>query len=118
MVRDSVHNGRSLSVVGVAIIVAAAPVGMAQLRPDRTMRLLIDEGHNNFHTSSGGYAALTRLLRQNDFSVAPHTGGITPDALLNGDVLLTASPLPEPREVLLRKTRKQASRWSGRPRLP
>src|ERR1043165_3859805 len=60
MVRESVPNRSLLVVVGIAIVVAA-PGSMAQFRPDRTIRLLIDEGHNNFHTSSGGYAGLTRL---------------------------------------------------------
>ena len=35
----------------------------------RIGRGLIDEGHHNYHTSTGGYAAYTRLLGRYDLSM-------------------------------------------------
>jgi hypothetical protein len=65
------------------VIVTAAPVivfilATALVRDQRAAaqnrtqlpRVLIDEGHNNYHTSKGGYAAYMRLLRQDGFEVA------------------------------------------------
>lgn len=92
----------ALSLVGVLLLAVAAtssPEARTQSLPNtpRSTLVLIDEAHNNFHTSSGGYAAYARLLRQSGFTVAPLAGAVTADALAGAGVLITASPQSEPR---------------------
>jgi hypothetical protein len=67
----------------------AAPAFAAQPWP----RMAIDEGHNNMHTASGRYAPFARLMERDGFRVDSSAGQITPEALRNVDVFVTANAL-------------------------
>jgi hypothetical protein len=54
-------------------------------------RVLIDQGHDNFHTASGRYAPFAELLRRDGFKVEPNPGAITPEALKGARVLVIAN---------------------------
>ena len=81
----------------------------------RSPRVLVDEGHNNFHTSTGGYATYMRLLRHDGFEVVPLHARITRQALAGGDLLVIVSPLSEPRDTLVRKAQEanEPFEWSA-----
>ena len=103
------------------VLIALISTGVAQTAspqppptPSGTVRVLIDEGHNNFHTSKGGYAAFARLLRQNGFDVTPLTTRNTSHSLVGAGVLISASALLESRETLVQKAREAGEQfeWS------
>jgi len=56
-------------------------------------RILIDEGHLNTHTSSGGYRPFARLMQRDGFVVLPSEGRITADVLRGGEVFVSVNPL-------------------------
>ena len=56
-------------------------------------RLAIDEGHTNVHTAGGRYRPFARLMERDGFRVIPSEGRITPEALRNTDIFVTANPL-------------------------
>jgi hypothetical protein len=56
-------------------------------------RMVIDEGHANLHTRDGRYAPFARLMERDGFRVTSGTGVITPIALRNADVFVTANAL-------------------------
>jgi hypothetical protein len=56
-------------------------------------RLVVDEGHLNTHTSSGGYRAFGRLLQRDGFRVISSQGRITAAALRGADIFVTVNPL-------------------------
>jgi hypothetical protein len=91
------------AVVCAAIVVAVAPQLSSQTPSERTGRVLLDEGHNNFHISTGGYAAYVRLLTQYGFVVNPLKGRISRVALAGYEVFISANGLAEPQGVLARK---------------
>jgi hypothetical protein len=54
----------------------------------------IDEGHNNFHTRTGRYAAFSRLLASDGYRLQSLMDTIITDSSLVGiDVLVIANPL-------------------------
>lgn len=53
--------------------------------------LAFDEGHNNAHSLSGGYAPFGNLLRADGFDVRSHRGTFKPDALRGTDVLVVVN---------------------------
>lgn len=57
--------------------------------------VLIDEGHFNFHTSSGRYSAFADLLRRDGYIVRPSTGTFGSDGWRSGKVLVIANALHE-----------------------
>lgn len=61
--------------------------------PGTGPRVLIDEGHFNFHTVDGRYGAFAGLLRRDGFRVAAHRGRFTAASLQEADVLVIANAL-------------------------
>jgi hypothetical protein len=57
--------------------------------------VLIDEGHFNFHTSSGRYSAFADLLRRDGYIVRPSTGAFGTEGWRSGKVLVIANALHE-----------------------
>ena len=60
---------------------------------ERRPRIAIDEGHHNFHTSSGRYRPFARLMERDGFRVIASPGRITPESLRNVDIFVTANAL-------------------------
>lgn len=60
-------------------------------RAEQGPRVLIDEGHANFHTIGGRYAPFATLLRNDGYRVAPHSGRISRETLAQADVLVIAN---------------------------
>lgn len=60
---------------------------------DRRPRIAIDEGHQNFHTGDGRYRPFGRLMERDGFRVTPVPSRITPEALRNVDIFVTANAL-------------------------
>jgi hypothetical protein len=60
---------------------------------ERRPRIAIDEGHLNVHTSSGRYRPFGRLMERDGFRVTPSPSRITPEALRNVDIFVTANAL-------------------------
>lgn len=58
--------------------------------------VLIDEAHDNFHTSTGRYLPFAELLRRDGFVVAASTTRFTPDVLKAARVLVTANGVAPP----------------------
>ncbi len=56
-------------------------------------RIAIDEGHANVHTADGRYRPFARLMERDGFRVVPSEGRITPEALRNIDIFVTANAL-------------------------
>jgi hypothetical protein len=56
-------------------------------------RIAIDEGHANIHTRTGRYAPFARLMERDGFRVTSSAGVITPVALRNVDIFVTANAL-------------------------
>ena len=65
------------------------PAFAAGARP----RVVVDEGHLNAQTSSGGYRAFARLLQRDGFRVMSSEGRITAAALRGADIFVTVNPL-------------------------
>ena len=62
-------------------------------RSPRWPRIAIDEGHANVHTADGRYRPFARLMERDGFRVVPSEGRITPEALRNVDIFVTANAL-------------------------
>jgi hypothetical protein len=106
-----------LVVIAAAVIAQGANAG--EQREQRT-RVLVDEGHHNFHTTTGSYAGYTRLLQLDQFAVSPLRSSITREVLDAADVLVSASALSEPQGVLRRKAKEQGEpfEWSSTSSMP
>ena len=62
-------------------------------------RVLMDEGHRNFHTASGRYKPFAELLRSDGYVVSSSRGGFTAERLKDADVLVIANAMgPEDHE--------------------
>lgn len=62
-------------------------------------RVCLDEGHDNFHTSTGRYAPFVAVLRADGYRVDAARGPFSGDALARCDVLVVANALhPRNRE--------------------
>ena len=59
----------------------------------RWPRIAIDEGHANVHTADGRYQPFARLMERDGFRVVSNGGRITPEALRNIDIFVTANAL-------------------------
>jgi hypothetical protein len=55
--------------------------------------VLIDEGHNNFHTADGRYLPFARLLRADGYNVAGYKGEFTFPLLKDARILVIANAL-------------------------
>jgi hypothetical protein len=57
--------------------------------------VLIDEGHNNFHTASGRYLAFAALLRMDGYVVRPSVHMFSGETLADADVLVVSNAIDE-----------------------
>ena len=55
--------------------------------------VLIDEGHNNFHTMNGRYKPFADVLRKDGYKVLAHKGLVTKKSLKQADVLVISNAL-------------------------
>lgn len=55
--------------------------------------VLVDEGHNNFHTMNGRYKPFADVLRKDGYKVSPHKGSFTKESLKHVDVLVISNAL-------------------------
>ena len=60
----------------------------------RTVRVLVDEAHGNFHTADGRYRPFAELLRSDGFTVERGQSRFTAEALYGVDVLVIANAEP------------------------
>ena len=65
----------------------------------RTIRVLVDEAHENFHTAGGRYRPFADLLRADGFTVERGHSPFTPAALAGVDVLVVANAEPPDEEA-------------------
>lgn len=77
-----------------SVSLAQAPTGAA--------RILVDEGHHNYHRTDGTLAGLTWILGDLGHEVVPLRGPITAEALHGFHVFLSGNPFPAPREELVK----------------
>ncbi|MFN2317539.1 MAG: PepSY domain-containing protein, partial [Gemmatimonadales bacterium] len=56
-------------------------------------RVLIDEGHHNFHRVDGRYGAFAGVLGRDGFRVGAHRGPFTEESLREADILVVANAL-------------------------
>lgn len=66
-------------------------------------QVLFDEGHYNFHTPWGSYAALANLFRENGFDVSGNKEKFSRQVLQKTDVLLVASAASDNLDSLYKK---------------
>ncbi len=59
------------------------------------MTVAIDEGHNNFHTLEGRYAAFAKLLAKDGFQMTSLKGKVSAAKLRDIDVLVISNPIHE-----------------------
>jgi hypothetical protein len=57
--------------------------------------ILVDEGHFNFHITSGRYVPFTEILKRDGYVVKPLNGTFHTDSLRKGNVLVIVTPLAE-----------------------
>ncbi len=57
--------------------------------------IAIDEAHNNYHTLSGGFAPLTKLLKTMGFDVVANQSSFSSESLKNIDILIIANALSD-----------------------
>ncbi len=101
-----------LFVAGLLALLTAPPVHAQQV-PDTTFSppvtspsfapgagpvVLIDEGHYNFHTLGGRFAAFARLVARDGFVTRPHAGRFTRAGLDSARVLVISNALAERNE--------------------
>lgn len=92
----------SLFIAGFATVTPAQQVpdtifDVSVARPAfgaRAPVVLIDEGHNNFHTSTGRYRPFANLLRNDGFRVAANARPLSGSALAEAHILVIANALP------------------------
>jgi hypothetical protein len=98
---------RRLLPLAVAFVSMPLPIGAQQVgdttfvpgvarpafAPGEGPRVVIDEGHVNFHTVSGRFAPFARLLRADGFVVEGEGDVFTPESLADVDVLVIANAL-------------------------
>ncbi len=57
--------------------------------------VLIDQGHQNFHTKDGNYWAFAHLLERDGYRIAAHEGSFTAASLSKGKILVISNALNE-----------------------
>jgi len=60
---------------------------------DTHPRVLFDEAHHNFHTTSGRYKPFAEVVRNDGYTVTPNDDPFTRERLAGGDVLIIANAL-------------------------
>ena len=71
------------------------PLASPAFAPGKGPVVLIDEGHFNFHTLGGRFAAFARLVARDGFVPRPHAGPFTRAALDSARVLVISNALAE-----------------------
>lgn len=69
------------------------PIDKPAYENGKGARVVIDGGHNNFHTVDGRYLPFAELLRRDGYRVGGSASLFTADALKNVDVLVVANAL-------------------------
>ncbi len=69
------------------------PIAKPAFPEGRGPVVLIDEGHFNFHTSTGRYLPFAALLRRDGYVVKKSAGKFTPESLRAGNVLVISNAL-------------------------
>lgn len=70
-------------------------VGQPAFPAGKGPRVIIDEGHHNFHTAAGRYRAFAELLRRDGYVVEGRNATLTQESLDTIDVLVIANALAE-----------------------
>lgn len=70
------------------IEMAAHPLGTGH-------KILVDAGHNNFHTAAGRYTAFANVLKADGYQIRDSEAAITTKVLSSCDVYVIANPLHE-----------------------
>ncbi len=60
----------------------------------RSLRVLVDEAHDNFHTAAGRYAPFVALLEADGFTVEAGTSALSEASLADADLLVIANASP------------------------
>lgn len=84
-------RGEALQVLDTAFV--APHLGAPAFANGAGPLVLIDAGHQNFHTAAGRYRPFAKLLENDGFRVAEHTGLFTVEALRDARVLVIANAL-------------------------
>lgn len=97
------NSSRLLFVAFLLLVPLVHPqqVADASFRPDinptytggRGPRVVIDAGHNNFHTSEGRYLPFAELLRRDGYQVSGASSAFTAQSLKTVDVLVIANAM-------------------------
>jgi hypothetical protein len=58
---------------------------------DKNRRILFDEGHHNFHTSTGRYKPFADVLTKDGYIIIPNKQKITPEILIGYDVFVCSN---------------------------
>ncbi len=67
----------------------AYPAGIRGTHP----RVMVDEGHQNFHTASGRYKPFAELLRSDGYVVSSNQSAFSAESLKDADVLVIANAM-------------------------
>lgn len=70
-----------------------ARVDRPQFAPGAGGRVVIDEGHTNFHTKDGRYRPFAKVLEADGYNVDSHTGEFTIESLSGVDIVVIANAL-------------------------
>lgn len=73
-------------------------IGAPAFREGKGPVVLIDEGHNNFHTMGGRYLAFARLLQRDGYNVKPQQGRFTRADLARAKILVISNALARENE--------------------
>jgi len=58
---------------------------------ERHPTILIDEGHYNAHTATGGFQPFAKLMKNDGYQITQNRGAFTPEALHGADVLVVVN---------------------------
>ena len=75
---------------------------------------MIDEGHNNLHTTKTTYATLSGVLKSAGFRVMGYNGTFDERSLIGTDLLIISNPFADIRDSIIARASaaKQPFRWS------
>jgi hypothetical protein len=102
MMREPAHR-----LIGIVCVLVLAPAGVAQQvadpdfntkvsRPAYTSkhpRVLFDEAHNNFHTSTGRYKPFAELITSDGYQVTPNKEKFSKQTLAGFDILVISNAM-------------------------
>ncbi|HXF39809.1 MAG TPA: DUF4350 domain-containing protein, partial [Blastocatellia bacterium] len=88
-----------LAIVAIAQQVADPDFDTRVSKPVYTKqhpKVLFDEAHNNFHTSTGRYKPFADLITSDGYSITPNTQKLSQKTLAGFDVLVISNALGAP----------------------